>query len=770
LRRFETELRFNLERLLGRPLPTRAGPDGHRGEVQNGTMGAELRLTRRAKEVAELVALGLTNREIAGRLFLSERTVEWHVEQVFNKLGFSSRSQIAAWVVHSQFTVAVPGSRQRGNLPAQFTSFVGRDRELRALLDMVTANRLVTVTGSGGTGKTRLALRLAEEVQPDFKHGVWLCDLAPLAVPDLVADALAQALDVKQPASNRLDAVRERLRDRSALLVLDNCEHVLTSAAEMVRDLLAACHGVRILATSRSPLGVIGEAICRLDPMPKEDAMQLFNDRATAAVPNFRIDGPNADRIAAICDRLDGVPLAIELVVPRLRVQNPTELAAAVLEPAWQTHSKDRHGSLHALTEWSYRLMKPAEQSLFRCLGLFSGWFDAEDAGAVALEAHTTTPVVLASLVEQSMLVQEQTAVDIRYRLLYTLRAFALQQLDVAGQLDSVQLKHCEHMVSLAERVDLMGPVGDARLRPKVTSMVDDVRAALRTLLRVHPRRAAWLNACMMRTWLNDGRVQECLAWSEQTLAANPEPSPERCWELFGRAFALADLGRSKESREWLREAEVFADSPGNEELRRQTLIVRANCYSLTGDFLSGLRLGQEAIDDFEHRGDEDSLAVALNHTAMSLLWLGHPLEAANLAQRSIKSQDRDSRRLATLDTLAQAHVLLGDLGQARQCWLEAAEQSIETGWNYGLPPCLFGLALVVGLKGHKEAALRFHFVAERLNADLNIRYADPIAERESELMTRFTSELPWEVVERLRSESGALEPNVLLEAVHSDS
>jgi DNA-binding CsgD family transcriptional regulator len=188
-------------------------------------VGPVVSLTRRAQEVAELVALGLTNREIAQRLFLSERTAEWHIEQIFNKLGFTSRSQVAAWVSRSQVEPAVPvaGRRPRGNLPAQLTTFVGRDRELSSVFNLVAAHRLVTVTGPGGTGKTRLVLRLAEELQADIPQGILLCDLAPVADASLVGDAIARALGDNRTAPDRLGVARDLLRERSVLLVLDNC-------------------------------------------------------------------------------------------------------------------------------------------------------------------------------------------------------------------------------------------------------------------------------------------------------------------------------------------------------------------------------------------------------------------------------------------------------------------------------------------------------------------------------------------------------------------
>ena len=712
------------------------------------------------------MALGLTNREIAKRLFLSDRTVEWHIEQILNKLGFTSRSQIAAWVVRSQASGAepAPAFRHRGNLPAQHTSFVGRERELRGLLDLVTANRLVTVVGAGGTGKTRLALRLAEELQSDFPDGVWLCDLAPVGDPSLVGDAIAQALELRRAARNRLMAVREHLKDRAALLVLDNCEHVLSSAAAAIQELLGACHGVRILATSRSPLGLIGEAICRLDPMPEDDAMQLFEDRAEAAVPNFQLDGGHRDIIAAICRRLDGVPLAIELVVPRLRVQSPAELAADLLDPAWQAASGDRHGSLFAVADSSYRLMTVAEQSLFRRVGVFAGWFECEDAAAVAPNAALATAVLLGSLAEQSMIVREPTGDAGRYRLLDTLRAFAIERLDEAGELDEVRLDHAEHMVSV---VEASGPDGDLAVRRKVTAMVDDVRGALTTLLPVRPVRALVLSDAMLPTWRHEGRYEEGLAWNDQALAVNPEPSAHRCRSLFQQALTLIDLGRSNDALKALHQAEAIADLQGSEELRQKTLLVRGNCHFLAGDLQSALRLGEEAIDWYEKQGDESRLASARNGTAITLLSLGRLREGANLSQRAIGSQRRATpNRMASLDTLAQAYALLGDLDQARQCWLEAVESGLEIGWKNGIPFCLFGLALVAGIEGDKEVALRFHFAAERLNAEFNIRYVDPIAIPEADLMARLADEVGLEVVERLRSESQAEEPDTLLRSL----
>jgi tetratricopeptide (TPR) repeat protein len=232
----------------------------------------------------------------------------------------------------------------------------------------------------------------------------------------------------------------------------------------------------------------------------------------------------------------------------------------------------------------------------------------------------------------------------------------------------------------------------------------------------------------------------------------------------------LAELGRYKEAEEWLHEAELFADAHGNEPLRQQTLLARAFAYYAARDFRSAVHLYAQAIDAFQRPGDEHQLAVALNYSAMSLLHMDQPHEGAKLAQRSIEIRRRvDPSRLAqTLDTRAQAHLLAGEPDKAQVCWLEAVERWVDTSWE--LSGYLFGLGMVAGLKGEREAALRFHFVAERLLGDLNLKYRDPIAAQEAELMTRLANEVGQELVERLQSESGALEPKTLVRPVQADS
>jgi predicted ATPase/DNA-binding CsgD family transcriptional regulator len=722
-----------------------------------------LKLTRRGQEVAELVALGLTNREIGERLFLSERTIEWHVEQILNRLGFTSRIQVAAWVARTQTgaIVRVPGSTREGNLPAPLTSFVGRDRELAALKDIVAANRLVTVTGPGGTGKTRLALRLAEELEPGYPNGVWLCELAPLADPALVGDAVAQSLGLlSEERADRLAVVLKHLRERTALLVLDNCEHVSEVASGVAERLLAACPGLRLLATSRAPLGVLGEAVWRLEPLTDDAAARLFTQRAKAAAPGFELDAANANVVATICKRLDGIPLALELAAPRLRVLSVQTLAEVVLDREWQSHSAGRHGSLEAVAHWSYRLLEPDEQALFRRLGVFANWFEVDDAAAVSPTA-AEVPVLIASLVEKSMVVAQRLAEGAtHYRLLEMLRAFARERLADAGELEQARLAHAELIVSVAERAGLDYEEGHAWDQTKTATMVDDIRAALGTLVELRPSRAAWLATALLLTWRFSGRISEGLRWMTAVLEANPGPTRERGWVLCAYASLLQDLGRREDAERWFLEGLAIVESAGDPSMGGDLPFAPAVVQNLLGDHEAAEGALRRAIDELTRRGDLRRAALFLNGLAMTLLYQGRTHEARELAERSVEIRRSASVRVHNaLDTLGQAHALLGDAEQARACWLEAAPLAMQEGVGIFTIGCLEGLALVAGMRGKIETALRLHHCAERLLAEVDIRYAEPLAPKLQDLVVRLQEEVGPALAARLRAEGAALTP-----------
>jgi non-specific serine/threonine protein kinase len=312
-----------------------------------------------------------------------------------------------------------PTDAARHNLPAELSSFVGRTQEVEALSHLVTpatetpadapvsapVPRLVTLAGPGGIGKTRLALRVAAAVQPSFADGVWLVELAPLADPAHVPAAVAAAMGlVVSPERPPQEALAGVLRDQHALLLLDNCEHLLDACAALATALLRACPKLRILATSREPLGVEGETVWRVAPLilpavdapvADADAVRLFVERARATAQAFTLSKDNAAAVVEICRRLDGIPLAIELAAARLRVLGPDQLLERLADrfrllTAGPRAALPRHQTLHATIDWSYDLLDAPERTLFARLSVFRGGFTLEAAEAVCADCDDT--------------------------------------------------------------------------------------------------------------------------------------------------------------------------------------------------------------------------------------------------------------------------------------------------------------------------------------------------------------------------------------------
>ena len=389
-----------------------------------------------------------------------------------------------------------------GNLPVQLSSFVGRAGELAGLAAAVQASPLVTVTGAGGVGKTRLALQAAADQVPSFGDGAWLCELAAAGDGETMAQAVAAALRVRpRPGLSVAGSVVEFLRTRGALLlVLDNCEHLAAAAAALAADILRGCPGVRILATSQQPLGVGGEQVFGLRPLSLpapdadlaaasgSDAVSLFVQRAAAVRGDFALTPANVAAVGEICRRLDGIPLAIELAAARVAALEPAEIAALLDErfrllTRGRADAAGRQQTLLATVEWSYSLLGEADRRVFDCLGVFPGSFDAAAAVAVAGAGGLARWDVLDSLtalVGQSLVVREEGADQAsRYRLLETMRAYARQQLATADQ-RTLQRAHAGHYAAFAERAgpELAGPA-QLDWQHRIRAELDNLQAAV---------------------------------------------------------------------------------------------------------------------------------------------------------------------------------------------------------------------------------------------------------------------------------------------------
>ncbi len=370
------------------------------------------------------------------------------------------------------------------NLPRQLTSFIGREKEMAEVRRLLSGASLVTLVGSGGAGKTRLALQVAADVVNDYPGGVWLAEFAPIADPALVPNAVASVLNVpEQPGRDMTETLVDFLRPKALLLLLDNCEHLLPACRALAAALLRKCPQVSILATSREGLGVPGEILWRVPSLtvpedirhlpPSEelvlyDAVRLFVDRAVASTPGFTVTNENAPAVAQVCQRLDGIPLAIELAAARVKVLAVDQIAARLgdrfrLLTGGSPSLLPRHQTLRGAIDWSYRLLSETEQVLLWRLSVFAGGWALDSAESVCAGGSVDAASILdllTSLVDKSLVLAETHRGEARYRLLETVRQYARDRLVEAGEDAEVRTRHRTWCVALAERgaAELRGP------------------------------------------------------------------------------------------------------------------------------------------------------------------------------------------------------------------------------------------------------------------------------------------------------------------------
>ena len=445
-------------------------------------------MSEREAEVLDAVGAHLSNAQIAGRLHISVRTVESHVSSLLRKFGAADRRELAGLAAVARTPPAAVG------LPAPWTSFVGRDGERATVLAALDEARLVTLVGPGGVGKTRLAVEAAREAAPSFPSGCSFADLVPVR-DGFVVQSVASVLGVSErPQQPLAEAVLEHLAGRRALLVLDNCEHLLAEAAAFTERLLAACPGMRVLVTSRERLAVAGEHLVTVPPlslaagvadgMAGSEAALLFIDRACAVDSGFI----PAAAVDELCARLEGVPLAIELAAARSASLGLDGLLAGLDDYlrllAGGRGADPRHHSLRAVIGWSHDLLDDAEQAMFRRLGVFAGGFDLDAACAISAdEKHGPVADLIGRLADKSLLVAAHGSGSGRWRMLDTVRAYALEQLTASGEEPALRERHLRWAVqtaaALEQRAQTAAGSVQAGWRPGFDAVADDLRAAL---------------------------------------------------------------------------------------------------------------------------------------------------------------------------------------------------------------------------------------------------------------------------------------------------
>ena len=435
-------------------------------------------------------------------------------------------------------------------LPVQLTSFVGRVDEMNEIARLVDVNRLVTLTGAGGVGKTRLAVHVATDLAGEFGNGAWYVDLAPITDPDVVPVTVARALGLPdKPGRPTMDTLLGFIRDRHMLVVLDNCEHLLDASAALCVSVLGAAPRLTVLATSREPLGVTGEATWRVPSLSLADeAIELFTDRARRARPAFRVTDDNAARVTEICRRLDGMPLAIELAAARVRALSLGEIVDSLhdrfrLLTGGARTAVRRQQTLRASVDWSHALLTQPERVLFRRLAVFVGGFDVDAAQAIAGDdevEHYQVLDQLTLLVDKSLVVADDSAGRTRYRLLETVRQYAQEKLGESGEADAVRSCHRDYYTAMAAVLDAPAGHDDERRIEQAETEIDNLRAAFGWSRENSDIELALALACSLQPlWRARGRLREGLVWFDAALA---DLDAQHAQVAAGvRARALAD-------------------------------------------------------------------------------------------------------------------------------------------------------------------------------------------------------------------------------------
>jgi predicted ATPase/DNA-binding CsgD family transcriptional regulator len=589
-------------------------------------------------------------------------------------------------------------ARRSGNLPAEATSFIGRRREFREVSKKLTEGRLVSLVGPGGVGKTRLAIRIAADLRRGFRGGGWLVELAEVLDPALVNNAVMEALDLRDQAASAPTAILlSYLRDKELLLVVDNCEHLLGAAGQIVTDIMKAAPGVRVIATSREPLSIPGEHVVPVPPLElprpqaseplaqlrQNEAVMLFTERAAAASGRFELTAANQMVVAELCRRLDGLPLAIELAAVRTRVLTAEQILDRLTDrfgllTGGSSAALPRHQTLRTTIEWSHDLLTDGERAVLRRSRVFAGRFILDDVESVCSFGGVPGAQALdlvSSLVDKSLVMKEDARGLACYRLHETMREFAGLKLREAGEEETIELRCAEYyrstcaLASLGNRYRLLEWLEWADLE------IDNVRAVLqRCLIRGDAACGVELAAAMGWYWITRATT-EGMRWLDEFLALGGGDPSARAWGWFLRGFLALLKADPAAARPALHTAEESARQTGQRDVLWSALTMGSIAEMMAGEPASARRMLDEAEATAAAQADPAGPISVLQARALNAF-----MEADLDTVRSAASEGillaREAGDLYSLEmmllNLGSAALLAGDLGGSKPLLAES--------------------------------------------------------------------------------------------------
>jgi predicted ATPase/DNA-binding CsgD family transcriptional regulator len=599
-------------------------------------------------------------------------------------------------------------ARRSGNLPAEATSFIGRRSEFAELRKKLTAARLVSLVGPGGVGKTRFAIRAGTDLARGFPDGAWLVQLAELEDSTLVSNAVLAALDLRdQAATEPLALLLSYLRDKELLLVVDNCEHVLGAAAQLVTDVIQAAPGVRVIATSREPLSVPGEHVIPLPPLElphaaqplgqlrQNEAVRLFTERAVAASGKFELTLSNQAAVVDLCRRLDGLPLAIELAAVRTRVLTAEQILERLTDSfgllRGGSHAAiPRHQTLRTTIEWSHELLAANERELLRRLCVFAGRFTLEDVEAVCTsDAMPATHGLdlLSSLVDKSLVMKEDAKGLAFYRLHETMREYAGFKLREAGEEEAVQLRCADYYVSRCQRSAAQARYGLVEWLEWMDLEIDNVRSILRRCLTQGDLARGIVLASSLGWYWDTRATTEGVRWLDELLAPGGGDPEARAQAYFMRGFLAVLQSDPAGARPALDRGVAAARDARQPGLLSETLSMASMAENLAGDRAVAERLLDES----------QVIADAIDDVPVRLMFL---------------------------QARAFNGLFAGDLDAVRSASTEGARLSRETGDLYALDTMLMNLAFAALVEGRLDESKPLSEEALRIAQQIDHRVA----------------------------------------------